>query len=188
MFPILRRTPVDGFTARMKAIAMAPTDKSSNAPSGAPSGRKAPGGDSQQPTRPELAVLKLLWRGRPLSARSITEEVAPQFDWSYSTMRTVLERMCEKGLLEKHQSAGVNVYAAAVGKLALLSGMIRDFTDRVLELDAAPSAVMFADSKLLSDAEIDELDAMLRAHDGDTPDGDTDGATTRGTTKREKQS
>ena len=123
--------------------------------------------ETHQPTRPELAVLKLLWRGRALSARAITEEIAPQFEWSYSTMRTVLERMCEKGLLAKRHEGGVNVYHAAVGNLALLSGMIRDFSDRVLELDAAPSAVMFADSKLLTDAEIDELDAMLRAHDGE---------------------
>lgn len=129
--------------------------------------------DTHQPTRPELAILKLLWRGRPMPARAISEAIGPQFGWSYSTMRTVLERMCEKGLLAKHQDAGVNVYAAAVGKLALLSGMIRDFSDRVLELDAAPSAVMFADSKLLTDTEINELDAMLRAHDDRSADEET---------------
>ena len=115
-----------------------------------------------QPTKPELAVLKMLWRGKAESARAITDSVAPEFDWSYSTMRTVLERMCEKGLLKKSQAGGVNVYAAAVGKLSLLSAMIRDFSDRVLELDAAPSAVMFADSKLLSDDEVTELEAMLQ--------------------------
>ncbi len=118
-----------------------------------------------QPTKPELAVLKLLWRRRDLSARQITEEVAPQFNWSYSTMRTVLERMCEKGLLTKKPAGGVNVYAAGVGKIALLGDMIRDFSDRVLELDAAPSAVMFADSKLLSEDELAELEERLRAED-----------------------
>jgi len=118
-----------------------------------------------QPTKPELAVLKLLWRRKALTARAITDEIAPQFDWSYSTMRTVLERMCEKGLLTKRPDGNVNVYAAAVGKIALLSGMIRDFSDRVLELDAAPSAVMFADSKLLTEEELEELEAVLRGAD-----------------------
>lgn len=118
-----------------------------------------------QPTKPELAVLKLLWRKKSLTAREITDEVAPEFDWSYSTMRTVIERMCEKGLLRKKSADGVNVYAAAIGKVALLSRMIRDFSDRVLELDAAPSAVMFADSKLLTEEEISELEKILRAED-----------------------
>lgn len=116
-----------------------------------------------QPTKPELAVLKLLWRRKSLSAREITDEVAPDFDWSYSTMRTVIERMCEKGLLKKKSAEGINVYSAAIGKVALLSRMIMDFSDRVLELDAAPSAVMFADSKLLTEDEIRELEKTLKA-------------------------
>ncbi len=118
---------------------------------------------SLQPTKPELAVLKLLWRAKALSAREITDEVAPEFNWTYSTMRTVIERMCEKGLLKKKNIDGINVYSAAVGKVALLSRMILDFSDRVLELDAAPSAVMFADSKLLTEEEIKELEKILKA-------------------------
>lgn len=118
---------------------------------------------SLQPTKPELAVLKVLWRSKSLSAREITDEVAPDFNWTYSTMRTVIERMCEKGLLKKKSAGGVNVYSATIGKVALLSRMILDFSDRVLELDAAPSAVMFADSKLLTDDEIRELEKILKA-------------------------
>jgi predicted transcriptional regulator len=118
-----------------------------------------------QPTKPELAILKLLWRRKALSAREITDEAAAELNWTYSTMRTVIERMCEKGLLKKKSADGVNVYFAAIGKVALLSRMIRDFSDRVLELDAAPSAVMFSDSKLLTKEEIDELEAALRAED-----------------------
>jgi len=118
---------------------------------------------SLQPTKPELAVLKLLWRRKSLSAREITDVVAPEFDWTYSTMRTVIERMCEKGLVKKKASDGVNVYSAAIGEVALLSRMILDFSDRVLELDATPSAVMFADSRLLSDDEIEELEKILKS-------------------------
>lgn len=117
---------------------------------------------NSQPTKPELAILKLLWQKRRLSAREIADEISPVFDWSYSTMRTVLERMVEKGLLGKDQQGSLNLYTPQVGKIALLSRMIRDFSDRVLELDAAPSAVMFADSKLLTDEEIEELERVLR--------------------------
>ncbi len=119
-----------------------------------------------QPTKPELAILKLLWRRKLMSARAISDELAESLGWSYSTLRTVLERMCEKGLLAKTQKDGVNAYSAAVGKITLLGRMIHDFSDRVLELDAAPSAVMFADSKLLTEDEIEELEKVLR-NEGD---------------------
>ena len=118
-----------------------------------------------QPTKPELAILKLLWRRKRLSAREISDEIADHLGWSYSTLRTVLERMHEKGLLAKAQKEGVNVYAAEISKVALLGRMILDFSGRVLELDAAPAAVTFADSKLLTDEEIEELDKLLRAED-----------------------
>lgn len=120
-----------------------------------------------EPTKPELAILKLLWRRKLLSAREIGDELLESLGWSYSTLRTVLERMCEKGLLEKRQDSGVNAYAAAISKIILLSRMIRDFSDRVLELDATPPAVLFADSKLLSEAEIAELEKTLRTEEAE---------------------
>ncbi len=116
-----------------------------------------------QPTRPELAVLKILWRRKSMTAREITDVIAGEFNWTYSTMRTVIERMHEKGLVKKKSVDGVNMYSAGVGKVALLSRMILDFSDRVLELDSAPSAVMFADSKLLTDEELAELEEILKS-------------------------
>jgi len=116
---------------------------------------------SDNPTKPELAILKLLWRSKELSARQIHTEIAELFDWSYSTVRTVLERMTEKGLVSKTPVEGVNIYEAEVGKVALLGRMISDFSKRVLELDGAPAAAFFADSKLLSEDELEELEQAL---------------------------
>lgn len=115
-----------------------------------------------QPTRPELEILKLLWREKALSARSIADELAEPLGWSYSTLRTVLERMVDKGLLRRRATDGANEYAAAIGKVALLGRMIQDFSGRVLELDKAPPAMLFAQSKLLTEHEIEELEKVLR--------------------------
>ncbi|MEQ1930359.1 MAG: BlaI/MecI/CopY family transcriptional regulator [Parvularculaceae bacterium] len=114
------------------------------------------------PTRPELEILKLLWRRKQLSARQIADEISAPLDWSYSTLRTVLERMVEKGFLKRREGESVNQYAAGVGKVALLSRLIEDFSGRVLELDSAPPAVTFAKSKLLTRNEIEELERTLR--------------------------
>lgn len=113
------------------------------------------------PTKPELAILKLLWGSRKMSARQIHSDIADTFDWSYSTVRTVLERMSEKGLISKTAEGGVNIYEAEVSKVAMLGRMISDFSKRVLELDGAPAAAFFSDSKLLSKDELEELEAML---------------------------
>lgn len=114
------------------------------------------------PTKPELAILKLLWRAREMSARQIHGEIEGEFGWSYSTVRTVLERMSDKGLISKAAIDGVNIYEAEVTKVSMLGRMISDFSKRVLELDGAPAAAFFSDSKLLSENELEELESMLR--------------------------
>ena len=125
---------------------------------------------SENPTKPELAILKLLWRAKSMSAREIHGAIADEFEWSYSTVRTVLERMSDKGLISKTAEGGVNAYAAEVTKVAMLGRMIADFSKRVLELDSAPAAAFFADSKLLSDQELEELEDVLQ----DSNDRDLD--------------
>lgn len=120
---------------------------------------------SDNPTKPELAILKLLWRAKEMSAREIHDQIADDFGWSYSTVRTVLERMYDKGLIAKYPVDGVNIYEAEVGKVAILGRMIADFSKRVLELDTAPAAAFFSDSKLLSENELAELEEMLRSED-----------------------
>ena len=117
---------------------------------------------SDNPTKPELAILKLLWSAKEMSAREIHTDIADDFGWSYSTVRTVLERMFDKGLIAKYAVEGTNMYEAEVGKVAVLGRIIADFSKRVMELDTAPTAAFFADSKLLSENELDELEEMLR--------------------------
>lgn len=119
------------------------------------------------PTKPELAIMKLLWRSKEMNARQIHREIEGEFGWSYSTVRTVLERMSEKGLISKTPVDGVNIYAPEVGKVAMLSRMIADFSNRVLELDSTPAAAFFSESKLLSDKELEELEDVLRNAEGE---------------------
>jgi BlaI family transcriptional regulator, penicillinase repressor len=114
-----------------------------------------------QPTRPELTILKLLWKQSQLSAREVHQQISGDLKWSYSTTRTTLERMCDKGLLGKRAVHGMTVYAPAVEKVALLGGLIRDFTKRVLEVEGPLPAAMFARSKLLSEDDLSALEAML---------------------------
>lgn len=123
----------------------------------------------QRPSNAELELLKCLWREGTLSARELHERAAPVLGWSYSSTRKTLERMCDKGLVSERPKHGLNLYRAAVGKLATLAALSEDFARRVLELDGPLPVQAFAESRLLSESELDELEAMLQADD-DTAD------------------
>ncbi len=126
-------------------------------------------------TRPELDVMKALWREGRLGAREVHDRVGAHHSWAYSTTRTTLERMVKKGLVHKQEFHGLYVYAAAVSKARGLAGMVRDFAESVLEADYAPVVSLFADANTLSQAEIDELNAVLEEAGTGDAEGDPTG-------------
>ncbi len=121
------------------------------------------------PSDAEFDVLKLFWKDGPLSAREAHERIGPQLGWAPSTIRTVLERMCGKGLLTRREQGGVAVFAAGESKVDVVGRALTKFARRVLEIDGPLSAQAFTGSQLLNPDEIAELQAML---DSETPNSD----------------
>lgn len=114
-----------------------------------------------QPTAPELAILKCLWQTQPQSARQIHETIQAQFNWSYSSTRKTLERMQEKHYLQSSTEGNKKFYSATLDKVTTLASYVKDFSSRILELDEALPVAMFADSRLISETEIEQLQAKL---------------------------
>jgi len=114
-------------------------------------------------TKTELTVLKQLWPAGRLSAREAHDALSAETGWSYSTTRTVLTRMEEKGLIKRSEVHGVAVYAPALTRVQVLGAMARELTRQVLDIKGALPASMFADSPHLSEEDLAELDAILNA-------------------------
>ena len=72
-----------------------------------------------EPNPSELEVLKALWSSHRLSAREIHDRIGDAQGWSYSTTRTVVQRMVDKGLVNKDSVHGLAVFAAAQNPCAL---------------------------------------------------------------------
>ncbi len=121
-----------------------------------------------EPSDAEFDVLKLFWKDGPHSAREVHDRIGPQLGWAPSTTRTVLERMCAKGLLTRREQDGLAVFAAGESKVDVVGRALRKFARRVLEIDGPLSAQAFTGSQLLNPDEIAELQAML---DADVADG-----------------
>lgn len=117
-----------------------------------------------QPPRPsgsELKLLRVLWSAPRLSAREIHDATEASTNWSYSATRTTLDRMEEKGLVKVASVHGLKTYAAAQSKLVVLALLAQDFARNVLDSDEPLPAAAFANSKLLDEDEIEELEALL---------------------------
>lgn len=118
-------------------------------------------------TRTELSVLKQLWPGGRMSAREIHDAVSAETGWSYSTTRTIVTRMEEKGLLTRAEVHGMAVYTPALSRVAVLGAMARELARDVFDIKGALPASMFADSPHVTSEELSELDAILNAEQKD---------------------
>jgi predicted transcriptional regulator len=81
--------------------------------------------------------------------------------WAYSTTRTTLERMVQKGLLRRGSFHGLHLYEPVVSRAAGFARRVREFASQVLEASPASVVSLFAESGALTDDEIDELLGLL---------------------------
>lgn len=114
------------------------------------------------PTDAELDLLKCFWRDGDLSATEVRTRIADGLGWTSSTTRTVLERMCAKGLLIRRDLHGLAVYSAVQPKVAVIGGMMRRIS-AMLELDGPLPASAFSGSALLTEEDIAALTEVLGA-------------------------
>lgn len=123
-----------------------------------------------QPNPSELSVLKHLWSHGRQSAREVHDAIGPEHGWKPSTTRTVIARMEEKGWVARQDLHGMAVFSAVLDRTATLGGLVRHFARQVLDMDGPIPAALFAESPHLSDAELDELDAIINAAAGEGED------------------
>lgn len=115
----------------------------------------------QQPTAPELEILKLLWAKQPLTAREIHDELETVLNWGYSSTRKTLERMGDKGFIACESIGNKNSYTTLADKMPTLAAFAQDFAKRVFELNEPLPVAMFASSKLVNADEIADLEKLL---------------------------
>lgn len=120
---------------------------------------------SASPSQAELVVLKHLWSAGPQSAREVQTRIAGETGWSYSTTRTLLARMTEKGLIAREDMHGLSVFSARVEKVTLMGRMIRDFAANVLDMDGPLPVTGFASSRLFTEEEAEALTRLLESGD-----------------------
>ncbi|MEO0451762.1 MAG: BlaI/MecI/CopY family transcriptional regulator [Pseudomonadota bacterium] len=115
------------------------------------------------PNPSELVILKYLWNSGAKTARQLHEAVGPSQDWQLSTTRTVLGRMEAKSWVKRNGDVDPVTFEPMLDRVETLGSLVRHLARKVLDMDGPIPATMFAESPHLSDAELDELDAIINA-------------------------
>lgn len=83
-----------------------------------------------------------------------------------------MERLRGKGHLSRRRLDGVYVYESALDQQHLLSGALGQFVDRALQGSVSPIAAYLSERGEVSEEELRELRAAVRALKASRPEGE----------------
>lgn len=111
-------------------------------------------------SRLEMISLRKLWSLGEATARELQEEI--DGDHGYSTIRKILERLEEKGAVEKVRLSGKAwVYRSTVPASDMIQREIRRLLDTFFDGSAAPLVAHLADMDAVSLEDVRELENIL---------------------------
>jgi BlaI family penicillinase repressor len=111
----------------------------------------------------EYAVMTVLWDEAPLTAAEVAERVPQERGWSITTVKTMLSRLLAKGVLAHEEQGRRYLYRPAVTRDDYAAQESGRLIDRLFGGSVSPLVAQLARRDRLSDQDIAEIEALLKA-------------------------
>jgi BlaI family penicillinase repressor len=121
-----------------------------------------------QPSDAEWKVLHALWRKQKATARELLGSLAGE-RWAYTTLKTMLSRMEEKGLVRSTKVGNVASYEPLIEQERAERDAVRTLLQRVFEGASGPLLAHLAAEESVSAA--DRRTLLERAREAGRKDG-----------------
>jgi len=114
-------------------------------------------------TGAEWPVIKVVWESEPCTAPIVQEKLLKSTGWTYSTVRTLMDRMVAKGILKARKEGKVTVYQSAVTRRHAQRSELLYALKHAFNGALAPMVQCLLESKDLDETELAEIEALIHA-------------------------
>ena len=104
--------------------------------------------------------MNVLWEHDRCTAREVLNSIADS-TWAYTTVKTLLSRLVDKGALREEKQGNTSVYEAAVTRSRARGNALRALLDRAFDGAFAPLMAHLADHEKLSTKDRQRLQEIL---------------------------
>jgi BlaI family penicillinase repressor len=118
--------------------------------------------DTIQLTEGEWAIMRALWDCQPCAAPTVQEALQKTRNWSYSTVRTIMDRMVAKGLLTAEKIRNLTLYRAVVTPGQAQHAEVVGALQRAFNGATAPMVQCLLDADDISVEELAQLEKLIR--------------------------
>jgi predicted transcriptional regulator len=113
----------------------------------------------------ESAVMDVLWRQHPLSAEEVVAALADSRQWQEATIKTLLNRLLNKGAVEAQKEGRRYLYSPLFGREDWMLEESQGLLERLFGGRVAPLVAHFSQHRKLSRKDIAELRKLLEELD-----------------------
>ncbi len=124
---------------------------------------------NQQLTEGEWAIIQAVWDNEPCAAPTVQEVLEADKKWSYSTVKTMMDRMVTKGLLTTERIRNLILYRSAITRRQAQKGEIRRTLKRAFGGALTPMMQFLLDDRNLSEQQLVELERIIRKRRAQAP-------------------
>lgn len=108
-------------------------------------------------TEAEWAIMRVVWEKGPCAAGTVQEALAKSKDWAYSTVKTTMDRMEEKGFLEIDQVRNLQLFRPRISEVDAKRGEFRRMLKRAFDGALTPMMQFLIEHEGLSGKEASQL-------------------------------
>lgn len=114
-------------------------------------------------TGAEWSVIKSVWEKEPCTAPSIQKRLHSRTQWTYSTVRTIMDRMAAKGLLTAKKVGKVTFFRSAITREQAQRRELLYTLKHAFNGALTPMVQCLLNSGELSLDELESLEALIKA-------------------------
>jgi predicted transcriptional regulator len=113
----------------------------------------------------ESIVMEVLWRRSPRGSDEVIAELARSQDWQEPTIRTLLNRLLNKGAITAEKDGRRYLYTPVLQRADWVDAQSRGLLDRLFKGRVAPLVAHFSEQGKLSRKDIAELRRIIEELD-----------------------
>jgi len=113
-------------------------------------------------TEGEWAIIQAVWQHEPCAAPTVQEALAARKNWTYSTVKTMMDRMAAKGLLKTDRIRNLILYRSAITRPQAQKREIMGTIKRAFDGALTPMMQFLLDSHDFTPAQLSKLEALIK--------------------------
>ena len=128
-----------------------------------PSMNKAMPQSPTELTEAEWIIIKAVWDSEPCDAPAIQQKLFKKTSWTYSTVRTIMDRMAAKKLLAAEKIRNQTLYRSLVTPAQARRGELLYALKHAFDGALTPMVQCLIESRDLSVEELTQLETLIKA-------------------------